>query len=234
MSVPNMQFVFARWLLVLVAASIAIAPLPSTATIRVSFVNDEESMSPTLGIMSNSGFSDDSIACFRHIVKSYYAAGFDLDRSRFPKPKNGFYSFPTMDVAALALPHPVCEAQHAWDLNCFDSVIIMAGDKLQIGLRPDENFGPFLISTSLANGTESIVFAATARDAWSLNSTQWYRDATDAIFPNGMQDARICLNAELFRWHLLPASTTEPTLEKEIWNALKVSAGGQNQPGMGR
>ena len=126
-----------------------------------------------------------------------------------------------MSDVVKALPHRLCDTEHSWDFNCFDTVIMLADDSLQIGIKPDDNFGPFMVSMNLTNGEEAITFAATARDAFSRMTEQWYRDATDNIFPKNMREARIGLTAELFRWQLLPMSTTKATVEKDVWAALR-------------
>jgi len=132
-----------------------------------------------------------------------------------------FTPFPAMSAVVKALPHRLCDTDHSWDFNCFDTVILLSDGKLQIGLRPDENFGPFMISMQTTNGEEVLSFAATARDAFSRMTPQWYDDTTARIFPKTMQDTRIGLTAELFRWHVLPISTTEATVDKEVWTALR-------------
>jgi hypothetical protein len=126
-----------------------------------------------------------------------------------------------MSDVVKALPHRLCDTEHSWSFNCIDTAILLADGQLQIGLRPDENFGPFMVSMTMTNEQESITFAATARDAFSRINAQWYRDATDDIIPKTMRDARIGLTAELFRWHLLPMSTTNTTVQKEVWAALR-------------
>ncbi len=190
-------------------------------TVRVSFINNAASLDETVGILTNDGSDREATAVFRRIVEHYYAEGFQLDRSKFPELKGGFYSFSKMSDVVKALPHRLCDTEHSWDFDCFDTTILLADSKLQIGIRPDENFGPFMVSVSMTNGEEAITFAATARDAFCRINAQWYRDATDSLIPSGRQDDRIGLTAELFRWHLLPVSTTDATVKKDVWAALR-------------
>jgi hypothetical protein len=193
----------------------------SAGTVRVSFLNDAGSLRETIDVLTNNGCGLEAASVFRRVVERYYAEEFQLDRGKFPELKGGFYSFPAMSDVAKALPHRLRDTTHSWDFNCFDTVIVLAAGKLQIGIRPDENFGPFMVSMMMTNGEEAITFAATARDAFSRIAAQWYRDATESIIPKSMQDARIGLTAELFRWHLLPMATTNATVEKEVWTALR-------------
>lgn len=186
-------------------------------TVRVSFLNDTSSLNDTISILTNNGCSQEATSVFRRFVERYYAEGFQLDRSKFPELQGDSYSFSTMSNVVKALPHRLRDTDHSWDVNCFDTAILLANGQLQIGLGPDENFGPFMVSVTMTNGEEGITLAATARDAFS----QMYRDATDGMIPEAMQDARIGLTAEFFRWHLLPRSTTNATAERDVWTALR-------------
>jgi hypothetical protein len=204
-----------------ILAGVVLVQTAEAGRIRISFLNDAASLEESVGVLTNSGCGPVATAVFRRVVERYYGESFQLDRSKFPELKGGFYSFSTMSDVVKALPHRLCDTEHSWDFNCFDAAILLADGQLQIGLRPDDNFGPFMVSMAMTNGEEAITFAATARDAFSRITAQWYRDATDSIIPKTMQDARICLTAELFRWQLLPMSTTNSTVEKDVWAALR-------------
>ncbi len=210
-----------KTLLAIVVAVFTFSLPASAGAVRVSFLNDTASLNETIGVLTNNGCSQVAISTFRRVVERYHAEGFQLDRSKFPELKGGFYSFSTMSDVVKALPHRLCDTEHSWDFNCFDTTILLADGQLQIGIHPDENFGPFMISMWMTNGEEGITFAATARDAFSRSIAEWYREATDSIIPKTMQDARIGLTAEFFRWHLLPMSTTNTTVEKDVWAALR-------------
>lgn len=197
--------------------AIALSQSASGGMVRVSFLNDASSLTETLNVLTNNGCSQEATSVFRKVVESYYAEGFNLDRSKFPELKAGFYSFSSMSNVVEALPHRLCDTDHSWDFNCFDTVILLSNGQLQIGLGPDENFGPFMVSMTMTNGEEAITFAATARDAFSRITGDW----TNSIIPKTMQDARIGLTAEFFRWHLLPMSTTHTTVGKDVWAALR-------------
>jgi hypothetical protein len=211
---PNIFFV-------VITTALMLQSSLGAGTIRLSYLNDEAALRETVGILTNNGCAEESGSIFRRVVERYYAVGFDLDLSRFPERQNGFYSFPTMLELVEALPHKLSETKHVWDFNCFETVIMLAAGKLQIGLRPDENFGPFVVTTMMTNGEESVTFAATARDAFMQIYKPWYLEATESIIPRSMQDARICLTAALFRWQLLPMATSEATLDAEAVAALR-------------
>src|ERR1041385_40605 len=175
-------------LFAVIVAVLASMQSTDAGTIRVSFMNDGASLEETVGILTNNGCGREARAIFRRVVERYHAEGFQLDRSKFPELKRGFYCFPTMSDAVKALPHRLCDTEHSWDFNCFDTVIVLADGKLQIGIRPDENFGPFMVSATMTNEEEGIQFTATARDAFSRRYAEWYLDATESVIPKAMQD----------------------------------------------
>lgn len=190
-----MHFHASKASFIMVVAAFVVALPARAGAVRVSFLNDADSCTETIGALTNVGCGQEATSVFRRVVENYYEGGFNLDLSKFPKSQSGFYVFPTMTDVVKALPHRLCDTEHSWDFNCCDAVIVLAHGKLQIGLRPDDNFGPFMVSTMLTKGDEAITFAATARDAFSLIYAQWYRDTTESIIPKTMQDARIGLTA---------------------------------------
>jgi hypothetical protein len=210
----------ARSILTVVTAAFA-ASLSTAADVRLSFLNDASSLQETTDLLVSLGCGKESTSTLRGVVESYYAEEFLLDSSQFPKRKGGFYTFQTMSNLVHALPHKLCDTKHSYGLNCYDTVILTAGDKLQIGLRADQNYGPFIVSQQLTNGSEVIRYAATPGDAFSLSYAEWYRNATESLFSEASKDARTCLVAEIFRWHVLPLSTTGATVQREVWAALK-------------
>lgn len=190
--------------------------------VRVSFLNNSEALQGTLNVLTNNGCSDQAVGIFSECVLHYYATSFEFNFSKFPRSQAGFYSFKTIQEFIAALPHRLPETQHAFDLNCFDMMIILANDKIKTALHPDDNFGPFLSSYTTTNG-QGIAFAATARDAFNIVDPDWYRETTKPFFPDSVQAARICLTAELFRWHILPASTREQTLQAGVMSVLRTA-----------
>jgi hypothetical protein len=204
----------------MVAVAIATLLSAEAGQVRMSFLNDPASLKETVEFLNHHG-CEQQTSRFRSVVESYYAEDFPLDRSKFPKATDGIYTFDTMSNVVRALPHPLCETKHSWGFNCYDTMILLAGSKLRIGLRPDENYGPFLVSEQVTNGDEVLRHAATPRDAFSLSYAEWYRNQTESVFPGTLRDPRTCLVAEIFRWHMLPLSTTSATVQKEVWTALR-------------
>jgi hypothetical protein len=216
-----MRYQTARFYWSIVAAVFATLLLVEAGEVRVSFLNDTVALNGTIALLTTNGCSKEAISAFRRLVENHYAEEFEFDRSKFPKTDSGFYRFNSISNLVQALPHRLSDTKHFYGLNCFDMMILIADGRLQIGLRPDENYGPFIVSQQLTNGSETIRFAATPRDAFSIGYAEWYRDATEPFFPEASRNARISLVAGIYRWHALPLSTTSATMQREVWTALK-------------
>src|SRR5439155_22075130 len=127
----------------IVAVAIATLLSAEAGEVRMSFLNDPASLKETVDFLNHHG-CEQQTSRFRSVVESYYAEDFPLDRSKFPKGTDGFYTFDTMSNVVRALPHPLCDTKHTWGFNCYDTMILLAGSNLRIGLRPDANYGPFI------------------------------------------------------------------------------------------
>lgn len=190
--------------------------------IRVSFLQDDLSLKDTLDVLTNNGCTLPNATNLRQIVRHYYGEPFDFDLVRFPKPVNGFFSFSSTQELLAALPHHPGKTRHAFDFNCMDMVIMTADNHLQSKLKPDEIFGPILVSSATTNGLVSKL-CASPRDAFTWGYDPQYREASEASFPKSAQDARICLTAGLYRMYILPMSTTEANLETKVLEVLQAT-----------
>ena len=175
-----------------------------------------------LNVLADDGCSRQSIAAFRKAVENYYSTGFDFSFAKFPQSQNGFYTFSSVQQLAAALPQRLPDTQHDYYFNCFDTVIVLASDRMKVGLKPDECFGPFMVTTVSSN-IENIAFAATARDVFTAIYPLWYREETESVFPESTREKRVCLTPAIASWHILPMTVREETLDSGVLNTLRAS-----------
>lgn len=213
----------------LITTSVAVASLlllhPSlvAATVRASFLTEQPALRDTLAVLRSAGCTREATGTFQRAVERYASSTFVFDFGKFPKSRDGFYSFESATALVDALPHQLSDTQHAFEFNCFDTVVALSGKSLRTSVRPDELAGPYLVPYTPTNGSFKILPRATARDAFNLAYPEWYRDATDEALPKAMRDARISLTAALFRSHVLPESMTEEGLASGVMEALRAS-----------
>jgi hypothetical protein len=211
----------------LITISVAISLLPLAGPARagspvyVSFLTERAAVRDTLQVLRNGGCTEEAASTFQRVVERYSSSGFAFDLSKFPKPRDGVYRFESASKLVAALPHKLCDTEHAYELNCFDTVFGMAGKSLRVGIRPNELAGPYLVPHTPTKGSLTLVPRATARDAFTLAYPSWYREVTENELPDWMAEARICLTAALFRAHMLPQSTTEDKLARGVMDGLK-------------
>jgi hypothetical protein len=206
-------------------ASLLLVLRPSlpAATVRASFLTEPTALRDTLAVLQSAGCTHERTAAFQRAVERYASSAFVFDFGKFPKPRNGFYDFESAAALVAALPHQLADTQHAYEFNCFDAVVALAGESLRTTVRPDELAGPYLVPYTPTSGSFTILPRATARDAFNLIYPDWYRDATEDALPKSMRDARISLTAALFRSNILPQSTTEKGLSRGIMETLRAS-----------
>ena len=196
------------------------SPSP-TGAVRISFLAQRTALRDVMKVLEESGVPQSSRESFQNAVEKYFASDFEFDFSKFPKPDNGFYQFKSSAELIAALPHRLCETQHGYEINCFDTVILLAANGISSSLKPHEAAGPFLISPF--TNRETIFVANTTHEAFLQHCSTWYIEATEAFIPGSLQDARINLNASFFRWHKLPSTTNELTLRDSVMNTLRES-----------
>lgn len=188
--------------------------------LRATFLSESNSLLETTELLKKCGFKEEATRSFQQIVRRYNAVHSELDLRKFPSSAGGFFRFESASDLVTALPHKLCDTSHSYDLTCFDAVILLARNALQVAVEPDNLWGPFLAPHTGTNGEFMILPTANARDAFGLVYPPWYREATHALFPGTMEDSRICLVASLFQCHVLPLSTNEGNLEATVIRTL--------------
>ena len=217
-----MRFHAARILCALGAVSLCPLHSLSGAEVRVSFLQETNSLSQTVKFLIDSGCTKQGTTVFENAVRQYFKEPFTFDLSRFPKPTNGFYSFASPRDLIAAFPKKFPEPSLLSSFNCTDAVIALADGRLRTSARPDDVIGPILVTTYRTNH-EVVGFAATPRDAFNLGWASWYREVTDPLFPASMRDARMCLSPFLLQWYLLPLSADESTVEARVLEVLRTT-----------
>jgi hypothetical protein len=102
-----------------------------------------------------------------------------------------------------------------------DCTILLASGDLRCGLTNDAIAGPFLVPQYDPSGFTAITSRASARDAFEAACPQDYREASEPFVPSAMREQRISLIASLYSARMLRYSTTEQTLQQEVFEALK-------------
>jgi hypothetical protein len=176
-----------------------------------------------VSILRSGGCSAEAVAIFERAVERYYSAPFSFDSEKFPKPTNGFYRFESAAELVSALRTPLADTDHPYELNCFDTVIALAGDSLRTSVFPDDVAELHFVPHTATDGSFAILPKRTAREAFELVYPPWYRDVTERILPASKHQQRVCLTASLFCCYKLAETTSEGSLAETVLEILKVS-----------
>ena len=206
-----------------VSLLVGVVTLPGNAgaSVRLSFLADPAVRQETLELLEHSGCPEETTRWFRRAVEGYHATCCELGSGKFPSPEAGSYTFSSVDEIIRALPHPLCETVHHFDLNCFDTIIALTWGQLRSRLVPDQDYGSFLAPHLSTNGAWSLKAANTPRQAFGLCYPEWYREQTEPAFPQPMADLRMVLTAGLFAGYDLPSPTRELKLPGAVLEELR-------------
>lgn len=191
--------------------------------IKISFLDNEEAIEQTTKFLLSNGCDLEAVSSFQRVVDWYNATPTDLNLKKFPPRVDGFYSFQSISNLIEDLPHPLIYTLHQSELNCFDTLILLAGNLIQTTLKPDDISGPFLPPLTTTNNDVVLRVAATPKDAFTIVCPAWWLEASKSIFSVSIQDKRICLMAAFDFFHFLPSCTTREDLASKLLKTLQVS-----------
>jgi hypothetical protein len=219
-----MKPITALFLEALAVCSLSIAFALRAAPVKISFLDNEDALKQTTGFLATNGCDSDSVNLFRTVVYWNNKSPLGFDLKRFPNNENGFYSFQSVSNLADALPQPLINAAHPDQLNCFDCVILLAGNLIQTKLQPDSISGPFIVSVPPTNAFVSVMtIMETPRDAFNAEYPAWHIEASKAVFGESRQNKRICLTAAFNSYCFLPQATTHNNLKTSLMEVLQAN-----------
>ena len=197
------------------------APRLNASPIEISFLDDDAALQNTANLLGAIGCDSNSINLFQTAVQWNYKYPLGLELKAFPPRKNGFYQFLSISDLIAALPQPLITAAHPAQMNCFDSVILLAGSLMQTKVRPDALCGPFLTPVTLTNNIVNMVVEATARDAYIASHPAWFAETTKAVWGESQENQHICLLPAFDSYFILPHATNPSNLADNLLQVLQ-------------
>jgi hypothetical protein len=190
------------------------------AEVHIDFLTELNRQVEFAAVLATNGLSETATKRLRQVIRSCYQEPLTLDLKKFPEARDGRYVFPSMESLTEALPARLWETEHSWCFNCFDAVILAAGEKIHYQLETDALSGPFF--AVVTTNQVSLRPCATAKDAFVVTYPQWYRDATAQIFPDpALERRRVGLTTLLFSSYVLPLDTEESDLSEVALRVLR-------------
>jgi hypothetical protein len=192
-------------------------------TVKISFLDNQDAIDQTVNFLLSKGYNQKAVNSFRKAIEWYNSSPKDLDLKKFPQLENGFYSFDSVSNLVGAFSHPLIFTRHRNELNCFDTVILLAGDLIQIKAQPDDMIGPLLAPATTTNHVVLPRAAATPRDAFAEIYPLWLGNSSGDIFDDTSKDKRISLIAALDSYYFLPNSTTRQNFGGRLLQSIRLS-----------
>ena len=193
----------------------------SVPGLRVSFLDDEAQRANAIEFLAEQGFSKKSTGLLRNAMRSFYAEPFEMSMSNFPAQVAGFYSFPSGKELVAALPHKLCESKHGYQINCFDTVLLLAEEDMhtKVGLKDQGRI--ILAPWNRGKGMPQPIPAASAYDAFRWAYPNWYVTGTVHGVEAEWTAKRICLTVGLNAVKVLPWTTQEAELKDAVLETLR-------------
>ncbi len=140
------------------------APGPlAAAPVRVSFLDTEAAREDTLSVFARAGCDTNHLAALRQAITHYYRTPLALDTSAFPPATDGFREFASIgDFVAALGTNRLSFLDHPFELNCFDTALLLAGPEMDVKMDLHSCNGPFLavqVTTNLNHWLIPVSFA---------------------------------------------------------------------------
>lgn len=191
-------------------------------SVRISFLQDAQSLADTASILQSNGAPKASLEAFQKAVRHYYATPFKLDTTKFPAPAQGFYHFDSVDAFLSALPTNGLEcADHNPGINCYDTVICLAGDRMKCSLDITDKHRCG-VRYRLTNEIINITWASSVTQALHVAYPEDYNKARLLVTGQKWSDAQKCISIALSLVASLPPFTYQWNLRRAVFDTLKL------------
>src|ERR1043166_6214647 len=196
-----------RKVAITLSASLVCCGPVQAGRVQISFLEDDAVIEETLTIFDRAGCPKESLAVFDRSVRWYNSTRIMSKLPNSSATKSGFQDFDSMTNLLGALPFRLPDAPHEFQLNCFDSVVLLAGGELKHGLAVDSAAGPFAVNCIMTNGRVSARWATTPLEAFNCSYGTWYIEKTAHLFRGELQDRRVGVVAGICGGTQLPDTT---------------------------
>jgi hypothetical protein len=183
-------------------------------------LEDDAAIEETLAMFERAGCPKESLAAFNKSVRWYNSVPPILKLPNASASRSGFQDFDSMTNLLRALPFRLPDAPHEFQLNCFDSVVLLASGELKHGLAVDGPAGPFAVNC-ITNGQVSVRWATTPLEAFNCSYGTRYIEKTAHLFRGELQDKRVGVVAGICGGTQLPDTTQRIGLTNVVLGELK-------------
>lgn len=192
------------------------------APVRVSFLDTDAAREDTLQAFAQAGCDTNNLAALRRAIIQYNLAPLALDTSSFPPASDGFHEFASIgDFVAALGTNQLSYLDHPFELNCFDTALLLAESGMELSANMQDRNGPFLAVQVTTNFTEWLNPVASLDDVYTLSYPAWYGSFMENRFGLSFTEKHRSLVAALYQYQPLPLGTAMNTIATETQTALR-------------
>ncbi len=194
----------------------------AAAPVRVSFLDTDAAREDTLHILAEAGCDSDNLEALRKAILHYYQTPLALDTSAFPPATKGFLEFPSTKNFISALgTNQLSYLDHPFELNCFDTALLLAGPDMSLTADLHSRNGPYLAVQITTNFNEWLMPVASLEDVYATAYPPWYGIFMAEKFGMEFSEQHKTLIASLYQYQALPLGTSSNTIAAETQTALR-------------
>ena len=196
--------------------------LAFAAPVRVSFLDTDATREATLTALANAGCDPANLAALRTAIRHYYQTPLALDVSAFPPAIDGFREFESIGDFVSALgPDRLSYLDHPFELNCFDTALLLAAPDMGIAADLNATNGPFFAVQVSRNFQEAVVPVASLGEAAAVIHPPGTEPFLKRMAQFEFSDSHKALEAALYQYQALPLDAAPDAIPAETQNALR-------------
>ena len=210
-----------NWLYSVCAAAVLICdPCGFAAPVRVSFLDTDDAREDTLRILADAGCDSANLDALRKAIRHYYQTPLALDTASFPPANNGFHDFASIGDFVSALgTNQLSFLDHGFELNCFDTALLLAAPGMSIAVDRSSRSGPYLAIQITTNFNEWLMPVASLADIYATANGQSIFMSRQFGFE--FSEKHKTLMAALYQYQALSLDVSAATIAAETHAALQ-------------
>ena len=198
------------------------AHLVLASPVRVSFLDTDAAREDTLQILADAGCDPVHLDALRKAILHYYQTPLALDVSAFPPANNDFREFGSIGDFVSALgTNQLSFLDHPFELNCFDTALLLAAPDMGIATDLNATNGPFFAVQVSRNFQEAVVPVASLGEASAVIHPPGAEPFMKRMAQFEFSDSHKVLEAALYQYQALPLDASANEISAETQNALR-------------
>lgn len=194
----------------------------AAAPVRVSFLDTDAAREDTLRILADAGCVPENLAALQSAIIHYYRTPLALDTSAFPPASDGFYEFASIgDFVAALGTHSLSYLDHAFEMNCADAALLLAGPDMGLTADLHTRGDPFFAIQIHPGGHEGLIPVPSLGEVYATAHPPGKPPFMAKTLGFEFSEKHRTLEAVFYQYQALPFDTVANTISNETRAALR-------------